>query len=85
MSTRFGIYLNTKDGNFNTEDRPEFQSEDNFIDLAFRGNGTGIRWTNDIAGLLPIETNVYPLDNNAQGISTIGDIFNEIKKQNNRL
>lgn len=80
MSTRFGVYICREDGN-KFEDRPEFQTEDNFIDLAFRGNGTGIRLTNDLAGLLPVETKVYPLDNNAQGIFTIGDILDKIKKQ----
>lgn len=80
MSTTFGIYICRENGN-KIEDRPEFQDENNFISLAYRGNGTGIRWTNDIAGLLPIETKVYPLDNNAQGIFTIGDICAEIQKQ----
>lgn len=80
MSTRFGVYICREDGN-KVEDRPEFQTEDNFIDLAFRGNGTGIRWTNGLAVFLPVETKVYPLDNNAQGIFTIGDIIAEINKQ----
>lgn len=80
MSTRFGVYICREDGN-KVEDRPEFQTEDNFIDIAFRGNGTGIRWTNGLAVFLPVETKVHPLDNNAQGIFTIGDIIAEINKQ----
>lgn len=81
MSTVFGVYKYQQKGGFKIEDQPEFQDENNFVPVAFRGNGTGIKWTNDLATLLPVETKVYPLDNNAQGIFTIGDIFNEIQKQ----
>lgn len=32
------------------------------------------RWLNPLASRLPDETRVFPLDNSAQGIYTIGDI-----------
>lgn len=50
------------------------------IDIAFRSNGLGIRFTNPIAKLLPDETKVIPTNNTAQGIFTIGDIKREVKK-----
>jgi len=50
------------------------------IEVAFRSNG--IRWTNKIAHLLPNETKVEALDNTPQGIYTIGDIKELIRKNN---
>lgn len=81
MSTVFGVYKYKQQGDVKIEDQPGFQDEDNFIPVAFRGNGTGIKWTNGLAVFLPVETKVYPLDNDAQGIFTIGDIITEINKQ----
>lgn len=46
------------------------------VEVAFRSNG--IRFTNDIAMLLPNKTPVIPLDNTNQGIDNIGDIKNAI-------
>lgn len=51
------------------------------IEVAYRGNSTGIRFTNPLAKLLADGTPVIPLDNDAQGIYTIGDIKNKIIKQ----
>jgi hypothetical protein len=43
--------------------------------------GCELRFTNEIAELLSDETPVMPTDNSAQGIFTIGDIKEHIKKQ----
>ena len=51
------------------------------VEVAFRTHY--IRWENPLAQLLPDKTKVYPLDNSAQGIYTIGDIKKSIKKQKN--
>jgi hypothetical protein len=82
MSTIFGILK--EQGKIILEDDclPTFYRESDFEVVAFRGNGrNGMRWENIVAKYLPPETPVYPLDNSAQGIYTIGDIINEIKNQ----
>jgi len=78
MSTTFGI---SRLGKIYENDEDDFILEDGdeMVEVAFRGNRTGIRWSNSVAHLLPDETKVYPLDNSAQGIYTIGDIKKEIK------
>ena len=67
MSTTFGVIVVEK-----------HRQEEELVEVAYRGNGTGIRFTNPIAHLLPDDTSVIPLDNSAQGIYTIGDIKREI-------
>ena len=47
-------------------------SEDNFIEVAFRGNG--ITLSNPLSCYLPDDVKVYPLDNTAQGIYNMGHI-----------
>ena len=78
MSTTFGIpqrkisidSLCDDEGNLLDYIDPSF-----FEKIFYRGNaGYGTRWLNNTAHLLPDDTRVYPLDNTAQGISTIGDI-----------
>jgi hypothetical protein len=39
------------------------------------------RWLSDLAKMLPDDTRVYALDNTQQGVFTIGDIKNLIKKE----
>ena len=62
MSTTFGVKV-----------------EDEVIPVARRrgiGNGrVGINFTNKLAKLLPLNTPVEPIDNSAQGVKTIGDLF----------
>ena len=65
MSTTFGV--NIKNGD-----------QDEVVEVAFRSNG--MRFINDLAWLLEDNTPVFPLDNTAQGVYTIGDIKKEIKK-----
>ncbi len=62
MSTTFGV-----------------QAGDELIPVA-RRNGIGesrvsISFTNPLARLLPSDTPVVPMDNTAQGVETIGDLF----------
>jgi len=81
MSTTFGVQWNNKIIELIDDCLPEdILPEDNeFIEVAFRGNTSGFYWTNDIARFLPPETKVYPLDNSAQGVYTIGDILEAIQ------
>ena len=85
MSTTFGIpqrkvsidNLCDDQGNLLDYIDPSF-----FEKIFYRGNGgLGTRWLNNIARLLPDDTRVYPLDNSAQGIFTIGDIKEALKEK----
>jgi hypothetical protein len=82
MSTTFGISRLKQDIDLVDDCLTEQWKDDDFIEVAFRGNGTGIRWINDLAEFLPDDLKVYPLDNSAQGIFSIGDIREEIFRQN---
>lgn len=75
MSTTFGILNPNLPHIIDLED---IDNIDNIIEVAFRSNG--IRWTNELAPLLPNSTRVFALDNTAQGIYTIGDLKKEINK-----
>ena len=65
MSTTFGV--NIKNGDM-----------DEVVEIAFRSNG--MRFTNELAWLLEDNIPVFPLDNTAQGVYTVGDIKKEISK-----
>lgn len=82
MSTTFGIHKFNKNINLVDDKLPEEyyteEAEENFIIVAFQGNNTGFVWKNELAKFLPDYIKVYPLDNTAQGIYTIGDINIEI-------
>jgi hypothetical protein len=89
MSTLFGIHREGKKIELVDDDLPEeyFQDDriDNeFIEVAFRGNIGIILWEHEIAKFLDDSIPVYPLDNTAQGIYTIGDLKKEINKQNTK-
>jgi hypothetical protein len=89
MSTLFGIHREGKKIELVDDDLPEeyFQDDriDNeFIEVAFRGNIGSIVWEHEIAKFLDDSIPVYPLDNTAQGIYTIGDLKKEINKQNTK-
>lgn len=66
MSTTFGVKINGEPG-------------EDIIEVARRIRG--IEFTNEIAYLLPDETPVIPMNNDAQGIYTIGDIKAAILEQ----
>lgn len=83
MSTTFAIFQSIP--KLNEDGMPDSESLDNikYIEIAFRGNGGYIHWLNNfdiIAGWLHIQTPVYPVDNSAQGIYTIKDLFREINE-----
>lgn len=81
MSTLFGIFKSGAHIVLEDDCLPIEYKEDDFEIVAFRGNGTGFRWKNELARYLPSNTKVYPIDNSAQGIYTIGDIIAEIESQ----
>lgn len=80
MSTTFGILIKSSildNPYMDVTDRyTEHDNNTLLIPIAFRSNG--IRFINPIAHLLPEETEVYPMDNSAQGINCIGDIKKQI-------
>jgi len=85
MSTTFAIHklgnsIVLEDDYLPDDDIFGDDDDDVFIKVAFRGS-SGIRWSNEVAKFLPDDLKVYPLDNSAQGIYTIGDIKKEIKLQ----
>ena len=79
MSTLFGIFKGEGEIILENDMVGAEHHDDDFIVVAYRGNGTGMRWKNELAPYLPPETKVYPLDNTAQGIYTIGDIIKEME------
>ena len=56
----------------------EIREGEDIVEVAFRSNG--MRFTNELAELLPDDIPVIPLDNTAQGVYTIGDVKREIKE-----
>lgn len=76
MSTTFGVKIDNKYLNYSIHDDG---IDDDICPIAHRSNG--IRFINPIAHLLPDNTPVVPMDNDAQGIFTIGDIKKEIYEQ----
>jgi len=85
MSTTFGIF---KIGNdiVSTTDDTAFDNAPFMekVEIARRvgtKNGAQMHFTNELANLLPPDTEVVALDNSAQGIETIGDIIEHIKNQ----
>lgn len=79
MSTTFGVHrLNDRIKLVDDELPEEYfeggKIEKEFIEVAIRGKSGYIRWKNELAPFLSNEHPVYPLDNTAQGIYTIGDI-----------
>lgn len=79
MSTVFGVHRTGEDIELHYDMLPETHwDDDNFIEVIKRLNDGDIIWLNDLAKFLPDDLKVYPLDNSAQGIYTIGDIKKEI-------
>jgi len=76
MSTKFGVYKFNKDVQLEDDCLPDTYDKDDFVQVARRCNG--MYWSNDLATHLPDDVKVYPLDNTAQGVYTIGDIRREI-------
>jgi Lar family restriction alleviation protein len=73
MSTTFGVKV---------------KGEDEPIEIAIRyfdKRGTLLEWIHPLGKLLPADTEVIPLDNDAQGIDTIGHIKHKIQEQENTI
>jgi hypothetical protein len=80
MSTTFGIPKEPIDIELGDADGIYYYiNQDIFEKVFFRSYGNS-RWLNDLAKSLPDETKVYALDNSQQGIYTIGDIKELMKK-----
>ena len=78
MSTTFGVYKGEDEIELEDGMLPSsfFEDDDTidemFIKVAFRGRLSDY-WKNDLAPYLSDDIKIYPLDNSAQGIYTIGD------------
>lgn len=73
MSTIFGIKIKGE-VELIKDALPPFHKY-KFIEVFYRANiSMGNYWINPLAKMLTNNTKVYPLDNTAQGIYTIGDI-----------
>ncbi len=81
MSTKFGIprAVIIQAIVLENDSLPGGFIESDFIEIAFRNNIGAFRWLSDIAAHIPDDTKIYPLDNSAQGIFTIGDVRREIE------
>ena len=83
MSTTFGVYKRKVNITLENDDLPEFDDEGNIIDIeddfieVFVRKSTYHYWMTELAMFLPDDLKVYPLDNTAQGIYTIGDCKKE--------
>ena len=73
MSTTFGIHRFDADIELINDMLPNDYYEGDFVEVAFRGNQGRCYWINDLAQYFPSDMKIYPLDNTAQGIYTIGD------------
>jgi hypothetical protein len=86
MSTTFGILKYGLDKNKifdeNGEIYPYIDEDYCFTAVFFRGSYN--RWILDLASHLPDDTKVYPLDNSAQGIYTIGDCRKYLEEEKNK-
>lgn len=83
MSTTFGIPQRQVELSKLVDEDGELHDyiDTSFFDkVFFRGNNS--RWLNPLADKLPDNTLVFPLDNDAQGVYTIGDIKQLLNKQN---
>ena len=79
MSTTFAIFKIPIETDLNGSIISDY-SEDDYIEVAFRSSN-GIYWLNNLDKLeyaLIDDFKVYPLDNSAQGIYTVGDLKKEI-------
>jgi hypothetical protein len=83
MSTTFGILRDGIDHNKIVDDEGElldYISENVFEPIWFRTMKNS-RWLNAVGPYLIDDAKVYALDNSQQGIYTIGDIKEYMKKQ----
>lgn len=76
MSTTFGIPQRQVELNILVNEFGDLHDyiDTSFFDKVFFRSMNNSRWLNPLADKLPDNTLVFPLDNTAQGIYTIGDI-----------
>ena len=79
MSTTFGVrYTKKYTENWVSDSEP-------VITVAFRRNNGTMYFKNPLAPLLPNKTKVIAMDNEPQGIHTIGDIKKAMYEQKEKL
>jgi len=84
MSTTFGIPQRQVELNKLVDEDGElydYIDHSFFLDVFFRGGYS--RWLNPLSSRLPDYTRIFPLDNTAQGIYTIGDARKFLKEKEN--
>lgn len=84
MSTTFGIPQRKVDLEILIDafgDLHDYIDTSFFEKVFFRGGHS--RWLNPLADKLPDNTLIFPLDNSAQGIYTIGDARKFLKEKEN--
>jgi hypothetical protein len=84
MSTTFGIPQRAVELSILVDEFGDLQDyiDTSFFDKVFFRSMNNSRWLNPLASKLPDNTLVFPLDNTAQGIYTIGDIKQLLNKEN---
>jgi hypothetical protein len=83
MSTTFGIPQRQVELNKLVDESGELYDyiDTSFFERVFFRSMKNSRWMNSLASRLSDDTRVFPLDNTAQGIYTIGDIKNFLKAE----
>jgi len=84
MSTTFGIPQRQVEVDKLVDEDNELYDyiDTSFFEKVFFISMNNSRWLNPLADKLPDNTLVFPLDNTAQGIYTIGDIKQLLNKEN---
>lgn len=78
MSTTFGIPQRQVELSKLVDEDGELYE---YIEVFFRGRYS--RWLNPLSSRLSDDTRIFPLDNSAQGIYTIGDARKFLKEKEN--
>ena len=81
MSTTFGIPREPINIELGDKDGVYYYINTEIFEKVFFRSMSRSRWLSDLAKMLPDDTRVYALDNTQQGVFTIGDIKNLIKKE----
>ena len=85
MSTTFGIPQRQVELNILVNEFGDLHDyiDTSFFEKVFFRSSKNSRWMNSLANRLPDNTLVFPLDNTAQGIYTIGDLKKFLKEKEN--
>jgi hypothetical protein len=85
MSTTFGIPQRQVELSKLIDENGDLHDyiDTSFFEKVFFRSMNNSRWMNSLANRLPDNTLVFPLDNTAQGIYTIGDIKKFLKEKEN--